>query len=227
MDSVTKSGVRPRIAVDWDGTCVPFAWPDRPGEWLPGAVEALKRLDEVFEVVIHSCRVAAVEFDTDDVPRDPEIVAAEIAYIKAMLESIGLDHVEVWTRPYKPPAVAYVDDRAINFSEWERVIQKVFADRHPNSARFHELLEEAGEMHDRKQLDYGRGDDPFANVRATEDWGVEAWVGAMIRLSDKVKRLQSLSRKGYLANEAAKDSFMDIAVYALIAYVLFEEGEKP
>lgn len=100
-----------------------------------------------------------------------------------------------------------------------------YPSRHPNSARFHELLEIAGETHDQKQLDYGKGGDPFANVRASEDWGVEGWVGAMVRLTDKVKRLQSLRTKGYLANESAKDSFMDIAVYALIAFVLYEQSE--
>jgi hypothetical protein len=98
--------------------------------------------------------------------------------------------------------------------------------RHPSSARFHELLGEAGITHDRKQADYGRGDDPFANVRASEDWGVDGWVGAMVRLTDKVKRLQSLRNKGYLANESALDSFMDIAVYALIAYVLYEQAAE-
>jgi hypothetical protein len=98
--------------------------------------------------------------------------------------------------------------------------------RHPNSQRFHELLVEAGELHDRKQEDYGVGSDPFANVRASEEWGIPGWVGAMVRLNDKVRRLQSLARKGSLANEAAVDSFMDIAVYALIARVLYEqEGE--
>lgn len=95
--------------------------------------------------------------------------------------------------------------------------------RHPNSERFHELLQIAGETHDRKQADYGRGDDPFANVRASEEWGMPGWVGAMIRLNDKVRRLQTLAAKGSLANEAAVDSFMDIAVYALIAYVLYEQ----
>jgi hypothetical protein len=97
-------------------------------------------------------------------------------------------------------------------------------ERHPNSARFHDLLREAGELHDKKQGDYGRGEDPFANVRASELWGIDGWIGAMVRLSDKVGRLQSLARKGYLNNEAAVDSFMDIAVYALIARVLYEEA---
>lgn len=96
-------------------------------------------------------------------------------------------------------------------------------ERHPNSARFHELLAEAGSLHDRKQADYGAGDDPFANVRASEEWGIPGWVGAMVRLNDKVRRLQSLAQKGSLANESAYDSFVDISVYALIAYVLYEE----
>src|SRR2546422_1657577 len=95
--------------------------------------------------------------------------------------------------------------------------------RHPNSARFHKILEELGELHDKKQADYGRGDDPFANVRASTEWGVPAWVGAMIRLNDKVRRLQSLALKGKLANESAEDSLRDIAVYAIIALVLREE----
>lgn len=97
------------------------------------------------------------------------------------------------------------------------------SERHPNSARFHELLGEAGALHDRKQKDYGAGDDPFKNVRNSSDWGVDAWVGAMIRLNDKIKRLQSLIENGRLANESALDSFRDITVYSVIAQVLFEE----
>jgi hypothetical protein len=95
--------------------------------------------------------------------------------------------------------------------------------RHPNSARFHEILTGLGELHDRKQRDYGAGDDPFANVRNSQGFGVDPWVGAMIRLNDKVKRLQSLQANGRLENESAEDSFRDIAVYAVIALVLFEE----
>lgn len=91
------------------------------------------------------------------------------------------------------------------------------------SERFHQLLKEAGGVHDKKQSDYGRDNDPFANIRASEEWGVPSWQGAMIRLNDKVRRLQTLARKGSLVNEGALDSLMDIAVYALIAYVLYEE----
>jgi hypothetical protein len=95
--------------------------------------------------------------------------------------------------------------------------------RHPNSARFHELLAEAGRLHDKKQADYGRTDDPFANVRASEEWGIDGWVGAMVRATDKVRRLQTLAQRGSLSNESAADAFMDLAVYALIARILYEQ----
>lgn len=95
--------------------------------------------------------------------------------------------------------------------------------RHPASARFHALLDEIGALHDRKQQDYGRADDPFANVRASTDFGMPGWIGALVRGHDKMKRLQKVAQGGALANEAARDSFLDLAVYALIGLVLYEE----
>lgn len=95
---------------------------------------------------------------------------------------------------------------------------------HPGSKAFYAHLIEAGLLHAKKQRDYGKSDDPFANVRATEDWGIDGWIGAMVRLTDKVKRLQTFANNGTLANEGVIDSFMDIAVYALIARCLYEES---
>ena len=91
------------------------------------------------------------------------------------------------------------------------------------SERFYELLKEIGELHARKQADYGTNEDPFANVRGAAEWGTAPWVGAMIRATDKVRRLQKYARTGKLSNEGARDSFMDLAVYALIALILWEE----
>ena len=100
-------------------------------------------------------------------------------------------------------------------------------ERHPSSARFHAILRELGALHDQKQADYGRGDDPFANVRASEEWGLAPWLGAMVRATDKVRRLQTFARRGTLANEGVVDAFRDLAVYAVIAEVLFEEATAP
>lgn len=96
----------------------------------------------------------------------------------------------------------------------------------PGHPRFHELLKIIGELHDKKQQDYGQMGDPFANVRGSVEWGVEPWVGAMIRATDKLKRLQKAAKGGIMANESVEDSFMDLAVYALIGLVLYEEVKK-
>jgi len=92
--------------------------------------------------------------------------------------------------------------------------------------RFHALLKSIGDLHDQKQSDYGTDTDAFANVRASREFGVPPWIGALVRLNDKIVRLKSFAKKGKLANESAKDSMMDIAVYALIALILYEEEKN-
>jgi len=95
--------------------------------------------------------------------------------------------------------------------------------RHPLSKRFHDLLVELGELHDTKQRGYGLPTDPFHNVRASTEWGLPGWVGAMVRASDKVRRLQAVARGTTLTDEKVHDLFVDLAVYALIALILYEE----
>lgn len=107
----------------------------------------------------------------------------------------------------------------------DKWVEKALTPRHPSSERFHQILRELGALHDRKQSDYGRDNDPFANVRGSEEWNMPAWVGAMVRAQDKVRRLQQYNRKGELANESVQDAFMDLAVYAIIAMVLWEQDQ--
>ena len=94
---------------------------------------------------------------------------------------------------------------------------------HPSSLRFYQLLSELAALHARKQADYGRGDDPFANVRASEHFGVPGWIGAIMRGHDKMIRIQSHCLNGSLANESLEDALRDLAVYAVIALVLREQ----
>lgn len=90
--------------------------------------------------------------------------------------------------------------------------------------RVREVFEHCASLHDLKQKDYGREQDPFANVRSAQEWGVEPWVGALIRAGDKFKRLQQYVRTGTLHNEGVLDSFDDAIVYIAIAKVLYEES---
>lgn len=88
---------------------------------------------------------------------------------------------------------------------------------------FTQVLDEIRDMHDKKQADYGSDDDPFANIRASELFGMPAWLGAVIRASDKIARIQAYARKKKLANETVEDSLLDLAVYAVIALAMYRE----
>jgi len=99
-------------------------------------------------------------------------------------------------------------------------------ERHPHSQAFHDTLQVMGALHDRKQADYGRSDDPFANVRASEDFGIAGWVGAVVRANDKMRRLQAAARGSEMKNESVEDSLLDLAVYAVIALLLFQEENE-
>lgn len=88
---------------------------------------------------------------------------------------------------------------------------------------FDEILEEVRALHRKKSTDYGRVVDPYANVRASEDFGIPGWVGAVVRQNDKMRRLQKFAQDGYLANESVEDSLIDNIVYGIIALALFRE----
>ena len=92
---------------------------------------------------------------------------------------------------------------------------------------FDAILDELAAMHAKKNKDYGRATDPYANVRGSQEWGIPPWVGAMVRATDKVKRLQKFAQTGSLENEGVEDSLIDLAVYALIALDLYREQGQP
>lgn len=105
-------------------------------------------------------------------------------------------------------------------------------DRHPDSQKFHDRLKAAGEMHDRKQADYGTTDDPFANIRRCERYDIPAWVGCAIRMADKMARIEravgqwARGEKVSMSNESLLDSFDDLSVYAIIGAILYEDEKE-
>jgi len=90
---------------------------------------------------------------------------------------------------------------------------------------FDAILEELRELHERKGADYGTDEDQLANIRASEGFGVQAWMGAVLRANDKMSRLKTFCRKGMLRNESVEDSLRDLAVYAIISLQLYREGK--
>jgi len=96
-----------------------------------------------------------------------------------------------------------------------------------NHMSFTAILDEIEELHDKKQQDYGRVSDPYANVRASEDFGIPGWVGTIVRANDKMRRLQKFSQDQALINESVEDSLLDLATYAIIALDLYRQENNP
>ena len=125
---------------------------------------------------------------------------------------------------------------ALNIDPPTEAVEVFPIDHHENPAatvensgygdpRFHDLLKQLGDLHNKKAADYGADGDPLANIRASEEIGIPAWKGAWLRAKDKVKRINQFCLKGALENESVADSFLDLAAYSLIALLLFQEGK--
>jgi kynureninase len=94
--------------------------------------------------------------------------------------------------------------------------------------RFHEIVKEMVEIHDKKNKDYA-GDEYLSNFLMCEKhMGVPAWVGCIIRLSDKMARLMNIARTEEVAvsDESVTDTLTDLAVYAIITRILYEDFKR-
>ena len=93
--------------------------------------------------------------------------------------------------------------------------------------KFYELIGEITALHDRKNADYAKDADPLSNFRQAESFGIPAWKGVLVRMSDKWSRIQELTNGKVPQNESLRDSLIDLAVYALIDIILLEETTTP
>lgn len=98
---------------------------------------------------------------------------------------------------------------------------RVTAEQH-----YWKIHEEIRELHKAKGADYGAEGDPFANLRASAEFGVPAWVGVVIRMNDKISRIKSFVKKGKLVNESIEDSLLDNAHYSMLALALYREEKQ-
>lgn len=96
------------------------------------------------------------------------------------------------------------------------------------SSDFHEVIRNVVALHNKKSQDYGKGEDPFYNMRASERYGIPSWVSCMIRSDDKSHRIQKAYTEGIdsLVNESVIDSFEDKIVYDILALVMYREWSK-
>lgn len=100
------------------------------------------------------------------------------------------------------------------------------------SQAYKNLLDRMWDLHVRKNAGYAGADNPdaFANFRMCEQFGISAFDGCMVRLSDKYARVTSLLRNSSneQVGESLRDTLSDLSAYALIAICLLDEQDaKP
>lgn len=91
-------------------------------------------------------------------------------------------------------------------------------------------LDSAWDLHVRKNAGYAGADnpDPWANFRMCEAFGITAFQGCMVRMSDKYIRVTNLMRNAAndQVGESLIDTLRDLAAYALIGVVLLQEPQR-
>ena len=91
------------------------------------------------------------------------------------------------------------------------------------------ILDNMQSVYEAKDNDYSATGLPMGNLRKCEDAGIEAWRGCLVRIGDKMSRLENfLKEKEYLViSEKAEDTVIDLANYAILMSCLIQEIKKP
>ena len=87
------------------------------------------------------------------------------------------------------------------------------------------IFDELKELHEAKDHDYS-SNEPLSNFRRCESFGIPAWKGCLVRMSDKWSRLVSLvgkDGKHAVVGESIEDTLQDLAVYSIIALALLRK----
>jgi len=107
--------------------------------------------------------------------------------------------------------------------------KKIWKWGHP---RFYDLIIKMCEIHEIKNKGYGGGD-PLGNFKESERLGIKPWLGASVRLTDKVTRFYNLVKKrndpkfkDAIKMESIEDTLIDLANYCLLILILLEEERK-
>lgn len=108
-------------------------------------------------------------------------------------------------------------------------VKKIIDRRDGGHPLFFDVLEQMKEIHAAKNSDYNYNQKgPLDNFKESEKFGVDPFIGVLIRLSDKYARVKSLCIKenmtGEVRDESIEDTLIDLANYAILAIVVRREN---
>ena len=96
---------------------------------------------------------------------------------------------------------------------------------------FERVLIDIVETNRRKRKDYAADGDPFSNFTLTSELlgldGFDAVESALFNVCQKLARLKALRMNGRMdnpENESVADTYLDLAVYAVITYAIYRQA---
>ncbi len=89
-----------------------------------------------------------------------------------------------------------------------------------------ENFKKATEIMRAKSCDYAQPDDPYANFRGAEFLGIDLKRGILIRVMDKISRLNNLIDRGAKVEENIEDTCLDLINYVNIVLIKFQSEKK-
>lgn len=91
-----------------------------------------------------------------------------------------------------------------------------------NSKEFKKIIDEMWKLHNLKDHDYA-GDNYLANLKASSRIGIPHWKGTLIRMQDKISRLENFAKTDSLKvkDESVEDTLKDLAIYSILCLILY------
>ena len=153
------------------------------------------------------------------------------------MEAEKLEHakadgsLEQFINHYNAHNVNVTPNQVVMLSEPVNDGQKIVRDTcvaafHPSTEVFLSLLEKMREISLAKGHDYSGSEDPMSNFRMCEAMGIPAWKGIVVRLCDKLSRIQNFCKKESLQvkDESIEDTLIDMANYSLLCIIMYREA---
>lgn len=91
---------------------------------------------------------------------------------------------------------------------------------------FESILDKMKEIHRKKNHDYS-GDEYLSDLTASTRMSIKPWVSCLLRMQQKMGRLENFARKQYLEvkEENMEDTALDLSVYSILLLMLYRKNK--
>lgn len=93
--------------------------------------------------------------------------------------------------------------------------------------KFKAIIDDMWKIHDMKNSDYA-GENYLSNLTACRRIGLDPWKGALVRMQDKMSRLENFAVTESLKvkDESVEDTLKDLAIYSILALILYRNDRE-